>query len=260
MKSIYAYAICAFTVQAFLAGICNAQTIELKPAPAGITIDGSTKEWGDELSYTDAKTKISYTLTNDKDNIYLAVKTKDPVQQSNILGAGLTFGIDTKGRKKSSFILTYPFTEEGAGAPYVNMTPAKAQMGVQATKFKKIRVEGFKDITDEQIGTVNPHGIQTAITYDANGFLIYEAAIPLLLFHAGDLATKEWSFTVKLNSIQGQEREGGQRASVVANGTRPSDSFKKDPGQQSFSQQAVRMVDLTPTIDFSGKFTLAKAQ
>lgn len=265
MKSIYAYAVCSFMAPTFFAGICRAQTIELKPAPAGIVIDGDAKEWGDPLSYTDTKTKLNYTLTNDKDNLYLILKTKDLVQQANILGGGLSIGIDPKGKKKPSFVCTFPASDASSGMMFNNLTAAKAQVGIQSSKFKKIQVEGFKDITDEQLSLGNPQGIQTAITYDASGTMIYEAAIPLALYHAADMMGKEWSFIIKLNALERKEKSGAKsngafQGASGAHGGVGNVGFGSGSIQKIDPEAAERVVTLAPAIDFGGKFTLAKAQ
>jgi hypothetical protein len=97
MKKTYSYFFAAFIVQLLGVNICFAQTINLKPAPMHITIDGSLSEWGDSLSYYNNETQINYTLANDKDNMYLVLKTIDPIQQFRILSAGVTLSIDPKG-------------------------------------------------------------------------------------------------------------------------------------------------------------------
>jgi hypothetical protein len=263
MKVPYSYFICAAAMQIFAPGFCSAQTLELKPAPTGITIDGNCKEWGDKMTYTDEKAKVDYTLSNDKDNLYLVVKTKDPVQQSSILGAGITFTIDTKGRKKSSYQVTFPASAADKDqSRYIGLSPDQMQTSVMfANKYGKIGIDGFKDISDEQLSTENSFDIKVAVGYDAAGYMVYEEAIPLTLFHAGDLLTKEWAFNIKLNPVQGKEKEVKSSIAQVPNSKRSVDKFKKDEGRDAFSQQGtLALIDLTPKIDFWGKFTLAKAQ
>lgn len=87
MKPGYLYFLCAVFVQLTYHGTTYAQTsgiIDLKPAPTTVAIDGSLQEWGDSLNYYNDKTKVRYTLANDKTNLYLVAKTKDLIQQANI--------------------------------------------------------------------------------------------------------------------------------------------------------------------------------
>src|SRR5471030_2029487 len=145
MKKFYTYFVCAVVAQLCSTCICNAQTLDLKPAPAGVIIDGNAKEWGDNMSYTDTKTKISYILSNDKENLYLVVKTKDATQISSMLGAGISLSIDTKGRKKNTYVVTYPASLATTDqSRYLNMPPPRIQGNAEtATKYGKIHAEGF---------------------------------------------------------------------------------------------------------------------
>src|ERR1700743_993303 len=98
MKKFYAYLLCAVGIPFMAVDVCNAQsaTLALKAPPANVAIDGSAQEWGDSLTYYNPEMKIHYTIANDKTNLYLVVKVKDPVLEGNILAAGLTFSVDAK--------------------------------------------------------------------------------------------------------------------------------------------------------------------
>jgi hypothetical protein len=86
-------------------------------------------------------------------------------------------------------------------------------MQARLTKLREIRVLGFKDIEGDMITTSNTYGIKTAIDYDKDGNLVYEAAIPLKFFHVDDLAKNEWAFNFKINGITrpGQNKEKGEQ-------------------------------------------------
>jgi len=272
MKKIYAYLLCAASMQLFFAGISNGQTttLALKPPAGAITIDGNGQEWGDTLSYYNADSKIRYTLSNDKDKLYLVVKTKDPIAESNILVAGLTLSIDTKGRKKSSYTTTFPSNGDGPQGLLTKAGEEPLDQKALRAKFlhlKKIAVHGFKDISDDYIGTTNTYGIQVAVDYDDKGYLIYEEAIPLDLFHAGDLVKNEWSFNIKLNGLEKDAASttpsmtdlsaspaGGGRGGGGGGGSRGGASR---PNTNTTTPLGTR---LTSSIDFWGKFNLAKAQ
>ncbi|HTH81692.1 MAG TPA: hypothetical protein VL490_02080 [Mucilaginibacter sp.] len=256
MKTFY-YLTCAVVAQTFAIGICKAQTLELKPAPAGVVIDGSSKEWGDSMPYT--YKKVTYNLSNDKDNLYLVIKTKDADMQSSILGAGVTFAIDTKGKKKSSYVVTFPAVPADMDqSRYMNMNPATIKTNLTfASKYGKMTVSGFKDFSDGDMTADNTYGVKTAIGYDNDGYMVYEEVIPLKLFHADD-TMKEWAFNIKFNPVQGKGR-----VETVARTDRAAQDANRDRGRNDFASAARRdvpMVDLTTETDFWGKFSLAKAQ
>ena len=202
MKHIRTYLIGTIVVFMFTTGI-NAQTVNLKPAPANITINGMADEWGDNLPFTNDKAKLNYTISNDKTNLYLVVKTKDAAKQSDILGSGITFSVNTKGKKSTTYSITFPARvpkEDPTG--YIHLDPTQTQEKAVQTKYKKIKPEGFKDIKDEQLGTSNAYGIQVAIGYDDAGNLVYEESIPLTLFHVEGATDKEWAFNIKINGLE----------------------------------------------------------
>ncbi|HTH81693.1 MAG TPA: hypothetical protein VL490_02085 [Mucilaginibacter sp.] len=253
-----------------------AQTaIALKPAPAHVVIDGDIKEWGDSLNYFNDATRLFYTLANDKDNLYLVVKTNDPATQAKILSSGIAFGIDTKGRKKDTYSITFPVQEQ-----YGLNTQGGSDKKLEAhlTKLRRMKVDGFKDVDNDLITLQNTYGFNTAINYDEKGFLVYEEVIPLKLFHADDLMAKEWAFNIKVNSPQktakadddedddvhssqmgrsgrggggggggGRGGRGGGGGGGRGGHSRTGDAGDTDPGGSSVK-----------SADFWGKFVLAK--
>jgi YD repeat-containing protein len=224
MKTIFA-CLALFISQCFMLNVANAQSGTLQAAPPNLVIDGDAKEWGDSLRYYNAERRINFSLANDKDNLYMAIRINDRVDQIKILHSGLTFSIDPKGKKKESFSITFPLNIQGS----TTIDPRKPEpreitkadreelMREQITTLRGIKIAGFKDIEGDMITTSNTYGIQTAINYDENGNLVCEAAIPLKFFHTGDPAKNEWAFNFKINGFSrptanagGGEQEGGE--------------------------------------------------
>ena len=242
--------ICVIAIVVFATGICNAQTVNLKPAPANITINGMAEEWGDSLPFTNDKAKLNYTISNDKTNLYMVVKTKDAAMQSDILGSGITFSVNTKGKKSTTYSLTFPARiQDEDPVKYMHLDPTQTQAKAVTTKYRKIKPEGFKDIKDEELSTSNPYGIQVAIGYDDEGYLVYEEAIPLTLFHT-DPADKEWAFNIKINGL---ERDVKVQIKIDLTGV---NSGRAIPG--SDAANLPHSIRLTPPVDFWEKFVLAK--
>jgi uncharacterized membrane protein YgcG len=208
------FAVCA--TQLAIIALCHGQskTVQnkLKPPPANITIDGDLKDWGDSLRYYNQDKQLNYSLANDQDNIYMAIRIGDRSQQIRVLRAGLTLSIDTRGKKKETFSITFPVGDQSIdtqvqeaadlqGNSDVNQQDRDDLAKARMTKLREIRVVGFKDIEGETITTSNTYGIKTAIDYDKDGNLVYEAAIPIKFFHADDLTKTEWAFNFKINGI-----------------------------------------------------------
>ncbi|MCJ8212093.1 hypothetical protein MUY27_20415 [Mucilaginibacter sp. RS28] len=212
----------------------------LQPPPAGISIDGSLKDWGDSLRYYNEDKKLYYSLANDQENLYMAMRVNDLTEQRRILAAGLTLGVNPKGKKKETYSITFPVGETG-NAPFGDIhrrndggdgkdgadnrpspdaDAREEMMRARLTKLRNIKVTGFPDIESEVITTANTYGIKTAIDIDKDGYLVYEAAIPLKFFHAEINDKNEWAFNFKINGIsapshpqqgEGMERGGGMR-------------------------------------------------
>jgi hypothetical protein len=279
MKRAYLYFI-GFILM-LTANFCKAQTLNLKPAPAGITIDGNAKEWGLSLPYSNDKAKVNYMLSNDRDNIYLVVETKDTAMQSNILGSGITLSINTKDSKTPTQTITFPERGKEDPSEYRNMDSAQTQVKIILTKYRKVKVTGFTAITDNELSTSNPYGIQIAMGYNDAGYLIYEEAIPLTLFGVGDLTDKEWALNIKFNglerSIRNQKFHAGVAIKpIISDGNNDASSDNNtvisgtnalpDSGipphdtvapisEEDFTRGLIR---LTPAVDFWVKFNLAK--
>ena len=190
----------------------------LQAPSATINIDGDLKDWGDSLRYYNDEKKLNYTLANDKTTLYAAIRISDRVQQMQTLHGGITLSIDTRGKKKETFSLTFPLAPAGAVLPFAQRKDGDGEVTKEdrdellrerITQLRNIKVEGFKDIEGDMITTSNTYGIKAAINYDAEGNLIYELAIPLQFFHADDIAKNEWAFNFKINGIQRPKPEGG---------------------------------------------------
>jgi uncharacterized membrane protein YgcG len=282
MKINYARLICICAVQLFTAGLANAQNKSeiktLQSPPSGIIVDGNLRDWGDSLRYLNADKHIDYSLANDKDNLYMAIRINDYGEQIMILNAGLTLSIDTHGGKKERFSITFPVSEQGGltgfGIPKKGNADSVKEdrdelIEARLTKLRGIKVVGFTDIEGTQITTSNTYGIQTAIDYDKDGYLVLEAAIPLKFFHADDLIKNEWAFDFKINGISRPSQNNNSDAGAGGGGGRGGRGFGGGGGgrgggrggrggQHSIGDQQTDRSEMSKSIDFWEKFYLAK--
>jgi hypothetical protein len=108
MKNLYAPLFSIWVIQLAAVGFCNAQNKQvqniLQPPPPNITIDGDLNDWGDSLRYYNQDKQIKYSLANDKDNIYMAIRISDRTEQMRILNAGLTLSIDIRRKKRKVLV------------------------------------------------------------------------------------------------------------------------------------------------------------
>jgi hypothetical protein len=183
----------------------------LQPPPTNVVIDGNLSEWGDSLQYLNDEKKIPYTLANDQENLYVAIRINDRTEQARIINAGVTLSIDPKGKKKETFTMTFPLSAPGSKPQFGFHKDDNGELTQQdrdelarerLTTLRNIKVTGFKDIEYDMITTSNTYGIKAAINYDADGNLVYEAAIPLKFFHVDNPSKNEWAFNFKINGMQ----------------------------------------------------------
>jgi hypothetical protein len=181
----------------------------LQAPPVSVMVDGDIKDWGDSLRYYDKENKIGYTLANDKENLYIVVMIKDRVQQIRALKAGVTFSVDTRGKKRDSYSITFPLNlvnNTDFNFRTVNNGPVTQKDRDQLTldrsfALRGIKVEGFKDIENGMLSLTDNHGILAEINYDGYGNLVCEAVIPLKNFHVDDITKNEWAFNFRVNGI-----------------------------------------------------------
>lgn len=281
MKKAFPPAIGVCLLQLALATVCCAQSMpvqnKLHPPPPNIIIDGDLKDWGDSLRYYNQDKQLNYSLANDQDNLYFAIRVNDRSEQIRILRAGLTLSIDTRGKKKESFTMTFPVGDQSAlgaaesaqdlqgGNSDVKQEDRDELMRAKLTKLREIKVTGFKDIESETMTTSNTYGFKVALDYDKDGNLVYEAAIPLKFFHADDLSKNEWAFNFKINGITrpGQNKENGEHEGMTRGGGGGGRGGRGGGrggrmGGGNANQTPVDRSELSKSVDFWEKYYLAK--
>jgi len=60
-------------------------------APANIKIDAKLKEWDDTFQAYNKVTEVFYTVSNDDKNLYLVIKSTDPINNNKIIAGGINF-------------------------------------------------------------------------------------------------------------------------------------------------------------------------
>ena len=201
------------------------------------------------------------------------------MQQHSILQNGITLSIDPKGRKKSTYSVTFPVQDDHADAFVATETLQAKKRDANMTKLKRIKADGFKDVENDVFTLQNTYGFRVAIDYDDHDFLVYEEVIPLALFHADDSKKNEWAFDIKLNEPQiaankesgeqnsndvgshgigGGGRRGGGMGGVGGRGGMGGGRGGAGGGQYANSQQ--HLPSGPKAVDFWSKYSLANTQ
>ena len=160
--------------------IKNDDTIVNQWASDSLQIDGDLKDWGDSLKYFNENTNFSFNLRNNNETIYLAIKSRDKQNLSRILARGISFSINSEGKKKPGATVIFPLVARSS-QPQKPTTPNKDSKEVQKQILKRIQqifVTGFPEIIDGPVSMKNTYGISAAAGFDTQDNLIVEVAIP----------------------------------------------------------------------------------
>ncbi len=199
-----------------------------------VSVNGRLEEWG-ELDETNKSTSLKYTVANNATTLFLVIKSTDQSSMTKILAGGITFTINTAGKKndKEGYQIQFPLIKQGEGRRWRPRprnadgatgtdSAALAEKGAQLSQVtKEIGLRGFKDIQDSSVSVYNLYGIKAAAAYDANASLGIELAIPLKLLEINPGQLTELAYNVKLNGLtmpQRRESQEGATAATMARG------------------------------------------
>jgi len=157
------------------------------------------------LRFFDSKSRLQYTVLNDKENLYICVKAMENQTQIKLMKAGLQIWIDTTGRGKKQINLSYPLpaedpkntdSREARNGSYNEKT---AQHNQFLLAHPDMMLTGFKGSCNGLLPIENKFGIAVNIHWDSIGTLVYKARIPFRSFYYGLSNDKDFN---KLMSIK----------------------------------------------------------
>lgn len=171
-----------------------------------VTIDGKAKEWKIPLDYFDDKTKLNFSITNDKANLYFCIRATEDETQKGIIHSGLQICIDTTGGKKNDVGIQFPIMERSAESSespsdkhsrYSSSdSPDETSSAVNLKRHyqgasKQIRLNGFTNATAGLAEIPNMYGINACLNWDTNNIMIYEVCIPFNTFYKASLSASD---------------------------------------------------------------------
>jgi hypothetical protein len=208
-----------------------------KLAPEGhyqdspVTPDGVPGEWKMPLRFTNTAYTMQYNVTNDDQNIYVAVSSLDDITQLRILRSGMTIYFDPKGKKNKDISLHFPIQKQpdpnsyrsrGDGSTTYYQNQNGNQNGNQnASQNRDTRKEelllqsdhynttGFTGLENGQFSVGDPKApIHIGIKLNnQDSLLVYEVVIPLRNILGPDWAAKaakkNFSVGVVMDAVAG---------------------------------------------------------
>lgn len=151
--------------------------------------NGNDTDWTQPFSFTDEKTALTYTVSNDRENVYVLAATANEATIQRILRGGMTLYLNGHGVKETAGAAGISFPTGNRvqkGDQLLNNRPELQQnKKVALGAVEDYSLFGFNNTkTPENFdyGKPNTEGIQLGIGLNTAGALIYEAAIPLSSF------------------------------------------------------------------------------
>ena len=235
MTTISLKSILGSSILVFLASCSPKVYTALQWQTNNVVVDGQSKDWQNPLRFYDPASKLSYELTNDSDNVYVAFSTKERSTIKKIMRKGLKFSIDTalgKGKYPIQFRFPYrnnndmnPFFEDGFAhndsmprhhfsdstnrhAPNDSTHHRRRQTadGKPWQPMLKVLVKGVNTKTaDSLLAIPNQYGLEVAVTRDSQ-MVFCEMKIPFKMFYRNRITTSDTTnplfFQVNLDAIE----------------------------------------------------------
>jgi len=250
--------------------IVNAQKLPVTQnasirAPSNIKIDGQLSEWGGLLQALNPIDKLSYTISNDDENLYLTLVAPYKEACKKVLRGGLTFTVSQRTDKRrkddpSNKAITFPIAknqqylglfenfEEYSG--YTDKTGKGKRKRDSLFKLTNQKAAAFfktVEINDKIVPLTSIQGVMGSVQFNKNMDLVYELSIPLKYLGLNITYTESFSYNVCLNGESMEMRDMERKANPSIPAPTPP------PGYIPPSPD----VALAPT-DFWGEYTLAK--
>lgn len=191
-----------------------------------VVVDGNSAEWHEPLNNYNTGTKLAFAFANDRDNLYLIIESLDEITTGKVLNGGLTLTINTAGKKKDGFKISFlgmnrppqPVDSLAHAGERMHETglekthdTSMPEPGSHETAVRVVQLAGFKRIPDGTLAIPNQQGIQVAAAFNGHRDYICELAIPLADLDLKGNELKAIAYNIKINkNDKSSEHKGGK--------------------------------------------------
>lgn len=160
-------------------------------------IDGSDNDWVKPLPYAIKSENVSYSISNDRQNLYVLLTTASRQEQQKIIEGGMSVWVNTKGDKSNGDAvgIGYPLDERNDRERNLmeEAQPQRYQKNKPVTLADKrtYALYGFGGDTSihrYSYGDSNSVGVIMRLDYNKTGEMVYEMSIPLQALYPDHVA------------------------------------------------------------------------
>ena len=241
----------------------NKQEGSLK-APANVKVDGKLNEWGELKAYNSA-TGLFYTLANDEQNLYLAIRINNKPLMAKIFGAGISLAFKPAGnaaKKEDASInfLAFPKDNRFAIDELLKDTVANDLKVINKAinaALKTIIVKNLDDVKGDSISVYNDYGIMAASYLNDTKNYTCEIAIPLKHLKSFISTNALINYTLQANAVTLSSMKVVMNGKVVDNAS-ASPQIMEMMNRMSQADKSGGLNELMNDTNVSGQYTLAK--
>src|SRR5476651_788990 len=184
-------------------------------APANIKIDGKATEWSDKFQAFNPATSLFYTMANDDDNLYLAIKISELDAVNKFFIKGITLGFQKEAKKddKNKVAIIFPLMNEnqvtlvGMYNNSMHFTRDTTARGIDSVMrrnnaalgigCKWLKVSGIEGL--DTVSVYNDLGLKAAGLFNKDRMYTLEMAVPLKYLQAAINTQGKFSYQIIMN-------------------------------------------------------------
>lgn len=168
-----------------LLAACGNEDFKSKWRTDEITVDGSNRDWADNLVYN-KDNDIAIGIANDDSNLYISISSTDRMMIQKVLRGGFTVWFNSKGNKDKTIGIRYPIGNKGAEFPFrerfdrygTDEYPSEQPIERFTERWEEFEIIKDKEDTALRIPIDNEIGIEVSSSF-YEGMFVYELKFPL---------------------------------------------------------------------------------
>lgn len=198
--------------------------------PSSVSIDGNATEWQNEFQAYNKSTQLFYTLSNDDKNLYLILRSIDPLIVKKML-YGITFSLSSDAKRVSaiSSSFTFPVIDWKVRSTIVSALDKQVKsrsremtsdslinaLNKQLNRASRVRTRNLLNIPDTVSLIKDSEIVKAAGKFDNELTFTYELTVPLK-----DLILKrnKFLYNIKLNGSNTKAKISSDGMATVNDG------------------------------------------